>query len=281
MFKDKVLKYNKRNKLFHRGDRIVVGVSGGKDSVCLLDVLDRCREEFELTLLVVHVNHGIRGEAADRDEQFVKDMAAERGLECYSERVDVPQAARELKMSEEEAGRYLRYQIMRHVCMEKGFDKIAVAHHQDDVAETVLFQLFRGSGPRGLSGIHPKREYVIRPILFAEGREIEEYVQEKKLAYCEDQTNYSEEYSRNKLRLRVFPYVEREINNRAKAHVAKAAQKIALQNAYVEKQAKKEYMQVVHADQGQYYYNCDEFDRLDLVIQIEIIRLVLKIFVNR
>lgn len=192
MFKDKVLKYNKRNKLFHRGDRIVVGVSGGKDSVCLLDVLDRCREEFELTLLVVHVNHGIRGEAADRDEQFVKDMAAERGLECYSERVDVPQAARELKMSEEEAGRYLRYQIMRHVCMEKGFDKIAVAHHQDDVAETVLFQLFRGSGPRGLSGIHPKREYVIRPILFAEGREIEEYVQEKKLAYCEDQTNYSE-----------------------------------------------------------------------------------------
>ena len=278
MFKDKVLKYNKRNKLFHRGDRIVVGVSGGKDSVCLLDVLDRCREEFELTLLVVHVNHGIRGEVADRDEQFVKDMAAERGLECYSERVDVPQAARELKMSEEEAGRYLRYQIMRHVCMEKGFDKIAVAHHQDDVAETVLFQLFRGSGPRGLSGIHPKREYVIRPILFAEGREIEEYVQEKKLAYCEDQTNYSEEYSRNKLRLRVFPYVEREINNRAKAHVAKAAQKIALQNAYVEKQAKKEYMQVVHADQGQYYYNCDEFDRLDLVIQIEIIRLVLKNF---
>ena len=278
MFKDKVLKYNKRNKLFHRGDRIVVGVSGGKDSVCLLDVLDRCREEFDLRLMVVHVNHGIRGEAADRDEQFVKDMAAERGLDFYSEKVNVPQAARELKMSEEEAGRYLRYQIMRHVCMEKGFDKIAVAHHQDDVAETVLFQMFRGSGPRGLSGIHPKREYVIRPILFAEGREIEEYMKENDLAYCEDQTNYSEEYSRNKLRLRVFPYVEREINNRAKAHVAKAAQKIALQNAYVEKQAKKEYMQVVHADQGQYYYNCDEFDRLDLVIQIEIIRLVLKNF---
>ena len=278
MFKDKVLKYNKRNKLFHRGDRIVVGVSGGKDSVCLLDVLDRCREEFDLTLLVVHINHGVRGEAADRDEQFVKDMAADRGLECYSERVNVRQVAKERKMSEEEAGRFLRYQIMRHVCMEKSFDKIAVAHHQDDVAETVLFQMFRGSGPRGLSGIHPKREYVIRPILFAEGREIEEYVRENKLAYCEDQTNYSEDYSRNKLRLRVFPYVEREINNRAKAHVAKAAQKIALQNAYVEKQAKKEYMRVVHADQGQYYYNCDEFDRLDLVIQIEIIRLVLKNF---
>ena len=220
VFKDKVLKYNKRNKLFHRGDRIVVGVSGGKDSVCLLDVLDRCREEFDLTLLVVHVNHGTRGEAADRDEQFVKDMAADRGLECYSEKVNVRQAAKERKMSEEEAGRFLRYQIMRHVCMEKSFDKIAVAHHQDDVAETVLFQMFRGSGPRGLSGIHPKREYVIRPILFAEGREIEEYVRENKLAYCEDQTNYSEEYSRNKLRLRVFPYIEREINNRAKAHVA-------------------------------------------------------------
>lgn len=278
MFKDKVLKYNKRNKLFQKGDRIIVGVSGGKDSVCLLDVLDKCREEFELSLLVVHVNHCLRGEEADRDEKFVEELARERGLEFYCEKADVREIAKEQKMTEEEAGRYIRYQIMQHVCMEKGYQKIAVAHHQDDVAETVLFQLFRGSGPRGLSGIHAKREYIIRPILFAETSEIEEYIEKNNLSYCEDNTNLSEEYSRNKIRLRVFPYVEKEINNRAKAHVARAAQKISLQYAYIEKQAKKEYMRVVHVDRGEYYYDCVEFDKLDIVIKVEIIRLVLKNF---
>ncbi|MCM1246268.1 MAG: tRNA lysidine(34) synthetase TilS [Roseburia sp.] len=278
MFKDKVLKYNKRNKLFQKGDRIIVGVSGGKDSVCLLDVLDKCREEFELSLLVVHINHGLRGEEADLDEKFVEELAKSRGLAFYSERANVKEIAKEQKMTEEEAGRYARYQIMQHVCMEKGYQKIAVAHHQDDVAETVLFQMFRGSGPRGLSGIHAKREYIIRPILFAEAGEIEEYIKKNNLSYREDHTNLSEEYSRNKIRLRVFPYVEKEINNRAKSHVARAAEKISLQYAYIEKQAKKEYMRVVHVDRGEYYYDCAEFDKLDIVIKVEIIRLVLKNF---
>ncbi len=278
MFKDKVLKFNNRNKLFTKGDRIVVGVSGGKDSVCLLDVLDQCREEFDLKLLVVHINHCLRGEDADRDQAFVEKLAKDKGLPFYCEKIDVREVAKERKMSEEEAGRHIRYLIMQHVCMEKGFNKIAVAHHQGDVAETVLFQMFRGSGPRGLSGIHAKREYTIRPILFAEPEEIDAYIEEHNLPFCVDATNLVEEYTRNKLRLRVFPYVEQEINPRAKKHVAKVAQKIAMQNNYIEKQAKKEYMRVIHVDRGEYYYDCEEFDALDIVIKLEIIRLVLKNF---
>ncbi len=278
MLKDKVLKFNERNKLFGKGDRIVVGVSGGMDSVCLLDILNQCKEEYDLSLLVVHVNHCLRGEEADRDEAFVKALAEKMGLEFYSERVDILQVSKERKMTEEEAGRYMRYQIMQHVCMMKGYQKIAIAHNQDDVAETVLFQMFRGSGPRGLSGIFAKREYIIRPILFASRAEIAEYVKTHGLECCTDATNEMEEYSRNKIRLRVFPYVEKEINNRAKEHVAKAAQKIALQNSYIEKQAKKRYMKLVHADRGEYYYSCEEFNKLDIVIQIEIIRLILKNF---
>ncbi len=278
MLKEKVLKFNEVNKLFHKGDRIVVGVSGGKDSVCLLDVLDRCREEFGLSLLVVHVNHCLRGEEADRDEAFVKALAEQRGIPFYSEKADVRALASELKMTEEEAGRYIRYRIMQHVCMEKEYNKIAVAHNQDDVAETVLFQMFRGSGPRGLSGIFPKREYIIRPILFAERSEIEQYVKRHHLEFCEDSTNVNEKYTRNKVRLRVFPYVEREINNKAKAHVARAAQKIALQYSYIDRQAKKEYMRIVNSDRGEYYYDCEEFDRLDIVLKVEMIRLILKNF---
>ena len=141
MLKEKVLKFNERNKLFAKGDRIVVGVSGGKDSVCLLDILNRCKEEYELSLLVVHINHCLRGEAADQDEAFVRDLAEKMGLEFYSERIDIRQVSKERRMTEEEAGRYMRYQIMQHVCMERGYRKIAIAHNQDDVAETVLFQM--------------------------------------------------------------------------------------------------------------------------------------------
>ncbi len=278
MFKDKMLKFNKRNHLFTTGDRIIVGVSGGKDSVCLLDILDKCREEYSLSLLVLHINHGIRGAEADRDEEFVRQLAGERGLEFYSERVDVKKIAKQQKMTEEEAGRYIRYQIMMHVCMERGYQKIAVAHHQDDLAETVLFQLFRGSGPRGLSGIRAKRDYIIRPILFASREEIDSYIECNHLMYYEDGTNDSEKYTRNKIRRQVFPFAEREINKRAKEHVAKAAQKIALQNAYIEKQGKRAYMVVVHVDRGEYYYSCEEFELLDIVIQIEVIHLILANF---
>ena len=131
MLKEKVLKFNERNKLFAKGDRIVVGVSGGKDSVCLLDILNRCKEEYELSLLVVHINHCLRGEAADQDEAFVRDLAEKMGLEFYSERIDIRQVSKERRMTEEEAGRYMRYQIMQHVCMERGYRKIAIAHNQD------------------------------------------------------------------------------------------------------------------------------------------------------
>lgn len=232
MLKEKVLKFNERNKLFAKGDRIVVGVSGGKDSVCLLDILNRCKEEYDLSLLVVHINHCLRGEAADHDEEFVRELAEKMGLEFYSERIDIRQVSKERRMTEEEAGRYMRYQIMQHICMERGYRKIAIAHNQDDVAETVLFQMFRGSGPRGLSGIFAKREYIIRPILFAPRSEIEEYVEARGLGYCTDETNEQEEYSRNKIRLRVFPYVESEINNRAKEQWQRAAQKISSRSVH-------------------------------------------------
>ena len=278
--KTKVKQYNKEKGLFKKGDRIIVGVSGGKDSVCLLHILNELKDEMNLSLMVVHVNHGIRGEAADSDAEFVKEMALSMGLPFRIETVDVREIARIKRISEEEAGRLMRYDTMEILRLRNGYDLVAVAHHQDDVAETVLFNLVRGTGPKGLSGISAKRDAIIRPILFAQSKEIEEYIRENKLAFHEDATNQEIVYTRNKIRLQVFPYLEKEINAKAKAHVAEAARRIALQNQYIEKEAQKAYMKVVVMDGGEYNYTIEEFTRFEPVIQVEVIRLVLSNLIN-
>ena len=137
----KVIAYNQGQELFKKGDKIIVGVSGGRDSVCLLHVLNSLKEKFSLSLYAVHVNHCLRGKDADQDAAFVAELAASMGIPCHIERVDVREEARVKRVSEEEAGREIRYEVMEMLRVEKGYDKIAVAHHQDDVAETVLFNL--------------------------------------------------------------------------------------------------------------------------------------------
>lgn len=274
--KNKVIAYNKKNGLIAKGDKIVAGVSGGKDSVCLLHVLNELREEFNLELIVVHVNHKIRGEAAAQDAEFVKKMAEQMGLTCYVEEIDVKELAKVKRISEEEAGRMARYDTMEMVRLANGYDKIAVAHHQEDVAETVLFNLIRGTGPKGLSGIPSKRDDLIRPILFADNEEILNYITKNELKYREDATNQEAVYTRNKIRLKVFPYLEKEINARAGAHVAEAAARIALQNQYIENQAKKEYVKLVRFEEAEYSYDTVEFMKLEPVIQVEVVRLILQ-----
>lgn len=274
--KEKVLAYSKRYHLIGKGDKIVVGVSGGKDSICLLHVLCEIKKEMKLELMVVHVNHKLRGEDAKRDAEFVKEVAENLGLPCYIEEVDVKELAKVKRISEEEAGRMARYDTMEMVRLMNGYTKIAVAHHQEDVAETVLFNLVRGTGPKGLSGIPPRRDGLIRPILFASNEEIMAYISEKQLDYREDLTNSETNYTRNKLRLHVFPYLEKEINAKSKMHVAEAAERIALQNEYIAKVAKKEYVRVVKTEAAEYTYEVKEFSKIEPVIQVEIVRLILQ-----
>ena len=274
--KAKVIAYNKKNGLIAMGDKIVIGVSGGKDSVCLLHVLNELREELNLELLVVHVNHLIRGEEAREDAEFTQNLAKELGLRCYVEEIDVRALAKMKRISEEEAGRQVRYETMEMVRMENGFNKVAVVHHKEDVAETVLFNLVRGTGPRGLSGIPPRRDELIRPILCLDKAEINEYIEKNQLEYREDGTNMEPTYTRNKIRLEVFPYLEREINTKARAHVAEAARRIALQNEYIENVAKKEYVRVVRMDGAGYAFSVDEFSKIEPVIQVEVIRFILQ-----
>ena len=192
------------------GDRVVAGVSGGADSVCLLFVLLKIREEIPFSLHGVHVNHGIRKEAGE-DAAYVEQLCSQFGLPFILVKENVRERAAAEKRSEEEMGRLVRYQAFESVMKSVGANKIAVAHNSNDQAETMLFHLFRGSGLSGLCGIRPVRDHIIRPILCLERKEIEQYLEERKIAYCKDATNEEDDYTRNRIRHHILPYAEQEI----------------------------------------------------------------------
>ena len=226
--------YMKQHHMVEEGDVIVAGVSGGADSVCLFSILNEYCKKRRATLIVVHMNHGIR-EEAKQDAAYVEALCKASGVEFHLFCRDILSEAKAQGIGTEEAGRLARYEAFEQIRApygEKG--KIAVAHNRNDQAETTLFHLLRGSGIAGLSGIMPVREHIIRPLLCAERKEIEAYLIENDIKWCIDSTNEENTYTRNKLRNVVFPYVEKEICEQSIRHVAGAAEEIARVRSFLE-----------------------------------------------
>ncbi len=244
----KVRKYCESQGMLDREDKILVGVSGGADSVCLLFLLREMRKYFRLQLRVVHVNHGIREEAQE-DADFVKGLCHEMNVPFLQENVDVPALAKNKGLSEEEAGRVARYQIFETLAKKWQKDgetvKIALAHHAGDRAETLLFHLFRGTGIKGMGSIPPVREtqvqgvLVIRPLLCLEREEIEFYLGRLGISYCQDRTNSEETYARNRIRHHVIPYAEKEISRGTVRHLNQAAEMLAETESYLAEETRK------------------------------------------
>lgn len=220
-----VKKYIRDNELIADGDTVLLGLSGGGDSVCLMHILSGLRGSLGFSLHVMHVHHGIRGEEADRDLSFSRELAAELSVPFHECHVDAPAFASERGMGLEEAARLLRYEALRGM-LDKlpgdGEKRIAVAHHRDDQAETVLHNLIRGSGLRGIRGMEPKRDELIRPLLFAGQEEILSFLRKKEISYIVDSSNMDIQYTRNKLRTVVLPELK-SINPRAVEHIAHTA----------------------------------------------------------
>ena len=235
---ERVFEYCNRHHMLQRGDSVVLGVSGGADSVCLLFVLLELKRELDLSLHVVHVNHGIRPEAAE-DAAYVKELCDTYGLPFYLYERDIPAIAKKIGCSEEEAGRQVRYEAFGEVMREQECTKVAVAHNSNDRAETMLFHLFRGTGLTGLGSIRPVREYIIRPILCLSRAEIEAYLEEKRVAYRHDSTNDSDEYTRNKIRHNILPYAEQEIVQGCITNMNRTADILAETENYIEEQVQK------------------------------------------
>ncbi len=217
--RDRALDFVRKHDMLKQRERVVAGISGGADSMCLLGLLLEWRELLDLEIHAVHVNHGIRGKAADADEKFVEEFCRSRNVDFRAVHADIPSLARKSGQSEEEAGRNLRYEAFCETAVKLNCRKIAVAHNRSDNAETVIFNMLRGSGPAGLKGILPVRKMkdtgieIIRPLLNTSREEIEFWLGENGMGFRTDETNLEMQYSRNIIRNTVMPLFKERINS--------------------------------------------------------------------
>lgn len=220
-------------------DHVIAGISGGADSVCLLFVLLEMRAELGFDVTAVHVNHGLRGEAADSDEAFVRQLCEKYSVPLEILRVHVESIAEKRKQSVEEAGRMVRREAFEEVCGRCRGTKIALAHHQNDNAETLLWNLARGTGLQGLGGIRPVNGRYIRPLLCMDRMEIEQFLRKREASFCTDATNTDTTYTRNKLRHQIIPVLEKEVNSQAVLHMNQAMEQVWELQDYMQAQAEK------------------------------------------
>lgn len=266
MVTERVRETIKKHNLIEKGEHIVIGLSGGPDSVCLFSVLTELADEMELTVHPVHVNHKFRPGAAERDQKYAENLCKSRGIECRSFEVDCIKLARELGMTSEEAGRRARYDAFFSVAKEVSqvtgcHVKIAVAQNANDQAETLLFRLIRGTGTDGLAGIayeRNEREFkVIRPLLDVYRDEIEKYCEVKGLKPVIDHTNSQPIYSRNKIRLELIPLLEKKYNENMKETLVRLSKIAKADKEYLWLQADRAYKQVL-TDSGENYAVLDK-----------------------
>ncbi|MBO6233571.1 MAG: tRNA lysidine(34) synthetase TilS [Clostridia bacterium] len=244
-FEKKVFETIKKENLIENGDNIVVAVSGGPDSICLLNVLNEIKNEklIDFNMSVAHINHMIREEAGE-DEQFVKDFCKNIGIEFYSKSIDVQKMANNNKIGVEEAGRNARYEFFDEISIKTNSNKIAIAHNKNDKVETVIMNLLRGSGTYGLQGIQAKNGKYIRPIIECERLDIEKYCEEKNIDARIDKTNFENDYTRNKIRNIVIPYVKENFNPNIIETITRLSELIKEENEYIDKQVINIYEQI-------------------------------------
>lgn len=202
-----VLSTNQKYSLFEYGDKIIVALSGGADSVSLLHVFISIKEKYNLTVYAAHLNHQIRGEEAVRDERFCKILCENYNVELFTESRDIPSVSKQLGISEELCGRNERYAFFEKLSKKLGA-KIATAHNASDNAETLIFNLTRGASVSGASGIPPMRGNIIRPLIEQGREQIEEYCRQNNLKFVTDSTNLTDEYTRNKIRRQIIPLLK-------------------------------------------------------------------------
>lgn len=210
---EKVLEYIKKNSMIEEHDKVLVALSGGPDSICLLHILKGLESKLNIKILAAHINHCLRGNEADKDEEYARKFCENLGIDFYVKRIEIDKVAKEKKISTEMAGREERYKFFDELKEKFNIQKIAIAHNANDQAETLIMRIARGTGIEGLVGIRPVRDNLfIRPILSLTREEIENYCEDNNLNPRIDKTNLEEVYSRNKIRLKAIPFLKENFN---------------------------------------------------------------------
>ncbi len=287
---EKVLKTIQQYKLIENGDKLVLAVSGGPDSIAMLDILNKLRKnsnteeikqqhngrnkkinKIDFGICVAHINHMIR-EEAESDKQYVEKYCQKNGIEFYSKSIDVQKIANNKKIGTEEAGRIVRYDFFDEVLEKTNSNKIAIAHNKNDRAETIIMNTLRGSGISGLKGIEPKRGKYIRPIIECERQEIEQYCEENKLNPRIDRTNFENIYTRNKIRNIVIPYVKKEFNPNIINTLERLSQLVCEEEEYIEIQVKKAYKDILEKEENEeIILNLKRFNSQEKVIKSRLV----------
>ena len=277
--KQKVIETIRKYNLIEDGDKIVLGVSGGPDSISMLNILKEIKDDqiIKFEIYVAHINHMIRKEAID-DEKYVKDYCNRNDIKCYIKRIDVVKIANDKRIGTEEAGRNARYDFFEEILKETDSNKIAIAHNKNDKIETIIMHLLRGSGLSGLKGIEPIRDNkFIRPLIECERSEIEQYCEENKLNPRIDKTNFENEYTRNKIRNIVIPYIKQEFNPNIIQTLSRLSEVVTEEVEYVDKQTQKIYQQIlIEKTDEQVSLNLKKFNEQEKIIKSQLILLATK-----
>lgn len=259
--------------LIEEEDNIVLGLSGGPDSMALLYVLIEIKKKISFNLFLAHVNHGVRGDEALKDEEFVKMTAKRLKLPYFSTRVDMIGEAKKEGISAEEAGRKLRYGFFERILKKQGKGKIAVAHNKKDQAETLLMRIMRGTGIDGLKGMDFQTGNIIRPMLDIDRWEIEKYIEDKKIETVLDKTNLETIYTRNKVRLELIPYIEENFNPNIVDTLFRLSENAALDSKFLDEFTDNRYKKIVTKRDKEFItFKYESFKNEDIPIKRRIIR---------
>lgn len=239
---DKVVQTINENSMFCVDDKVIIGVSGGPDSMCLLHVLNSMKDKLKINLVVAHVNHCLRGEEADKDHDYVKEFCNKLNIDFYAIRVDINKLSKDKGISSEMAGRVARYEFFENIKNKIGAQKIAIAHNANDQAETILMRIMRGTGISGLVGIKPIRNSIfVRPLINISREEIEDYCKKNNINPRIDMTNFQSIYARNKVRLELIPYIKENFNKDIVMTLNRLSDTVRIDNDYLEYVSMKKY----------------------------------------